>query len=309
MVTSVTKDDVITYTATVEYDGKTCTDTKTAYSDGVGAKLAGHSISLDGDIAVNFYMELAPEIAQSKTAYMQFTVPNTSTEYRDQKVYVKDLTPIEGGYYVFKCRVAAKDMNSEITAQIQGVDKESTPYTYSVKEYADYLIEHKNDNAAYAKAAPFVEKMLQYGAYAKAYFDNATLDDLGEVEITAPKAAFDLPDGVTFEGATLSLKSQTTLSLYFSSETTLTFGMNGKTVETAKNGAYQVARIRGIAAGELQDSFTLTVKIGETVLGTITYSPMNYCYKALNGGTTDAKLINAVKALVQYSQESNEYFK
>lgn len=80
-------------------------------------------------------------------------------------------------------------------------------------------------------------------------------------------------------------------------------------VDTAKNGSYQVARIRNIAAKELQDNFTLTVKSGETVLGTITYSPMNYCYKALNGGTTDAKLINAVKALVQYSQEANEYFK
>ncbi len=315
MVTSVTKDGVITYTATAALDGKTCTDTKTAYSDGVGARLLGHSISLDGDIAVNFYMELAPEIAQSKTAYMQFTVPNTSTEYRDQKVYVEDLTPIEGGYYVFKCRVAAKDMNSEITAQIQGVDKESTPYTYSVKEYADYLIEHKNDNAAYAKAAPLVEKMLQYGAYAKAYFDNATLDDLGEVEIDNSFATYEstLTEDI-FSGATLSLKSQTSLSLYFTSEDDLTFSCVDKegnecVVDTAKNGSYQVARIRNIAAKELQDNFTLTVKSGETVLGTITYSPMNYCYKALSGGTTDAKLINAVKALVQYSQEANEYFK
>ena len=315
MVTSVTKDGVITYTATAALDGKTYTDTKTAYSDGVGARLLGHSISLDGDIAVNFYMELAPEIAQSKTAYMQFTIPNTSAEYQDQKVYVKDLTPVEGGYYIFKCRVAAKDMNSEITAQIQGVDKESTPYTYSVKEYADYLIEHKNDNAAYAKAAPLVEKMLQYGAYAKAYFDNATLDDLGEVEIDNSFATYEstLTEDI-FSGATLSLKSQTSLSLYFTSEDDLTFSCVDKegnecVVDTAKNGSYQVARIRNIAAKELQDNFTLTVKSGETVLGTITYSPMNYCYKALNGGTTDAKLINAVKALVQYSQEANEYFK
>ena len=315
-VTSETKNGIITYTATVEFDGKTCTDTKTAYSDGVGARLLGHSISLDGDIAVNFYMELAPEIAQSKTAYMQFTIPNTSAEYQDQKVYVEDLTPIEGGYYVFKCRVAAKDMTSTITAQILGTDKESTVYTYSVKEYADWLLEHKNDSAAYTKAAPLVEKMLQYGAYAKEYFEKTdTLDALGDVEIDERFADYtsDLSDDL-FSGATLSLKSQTSLSLYFTSEDDLTFSCadkdgNERVVDTAKNGSYQVARIRNIAAKELQDNFTLTVKSGETVLGTITYSPMNYCYKALNGGTQDGKLVNVIKALCQYSQEANEYFK
>lgn len=63
-------------------------------------------------------------------------------------MYVKDLTPVEGGYYVFKCRVAAKDMTSTITAQIIDDGKQGTPYTYSVKDYADYLLEHQNDNAA-----------------------------------------------------------------------------------------------------------------------------------------------------------------
>ena len=315
-VTSETKNGIITYTATVEFDGKTCTDTKTAYSDGVGARLLGHSISLDGDIAVNFYMELDDSVKQSDGAYMQFTIPNTSAEYRDQKVYVKDLTPVEGGYYVFKCRVAAKDMTSVITAQIIDGGREGTAYTYSVKDYANYLLEHKNDNAAYRKAAPLVEKMLQYGAYAKAYFDNATLDDLDAVEITAPETAFSLPEGVTFEGATLSLKSETTLSLYFTSKTNLTFGMNGKTVETAKNGTYQVARIRGIAASELQDNFTLTVTAGEAV-GTVKYSPMNYCKNVLTQSnatsdeaqTPNPRLVNVVKALYQYSQATNLYFK
>ena len=283
--------------------------------DGVGARVVGHSISLDGDIAVNFYMELDESIKNSDTAYMQFSIPVTSEEYQSQTVYVKDVTPIEGGYYVFKCRVAAKNMTSTITAQILGIDKESTAYTYSVSEYANWLIEHKDDSEAYTKAAPLVEKMLQYGAYAKEYFDKTnTLDDLGEVSIDEKFTSYtsNLSDEL-FSGATLSLKSQTTLSLYFTSSDTLTFSCvdkdgNERVVDTAKNGSYQVARIRNIAAKELQDSFTLTVKSGETVLGTITYSPMNYCYKALHGGTTDGNLINAVKALYQYSQAANAYF-
>ena len=288
-------------------------EVETAFSDGVGAALAGHSISLEGDIAVNFYMDLDPEIAQSETAYMQFTIPNGSKS-ETKTVFVKDARE-EGGYYIFKCSVAAKDMSSEISAQLIDGDNTSTVYTYSVKDYADWLIEHKNDSAAYTKAAPLVEKMLRYGAYAKEYFDKTnTLPDLGDVNIDSQFDTYTstVSDDL-FDGATLSLKSQTTLSLYFTDEDELTFTCvdeNGaeRTVETVRNGSTQIARIRNIAAKELKNSFTVTVKRGETELGTITYSPMNYCYKALNGGTENKNLINAVKALVAYSDAANEYF-
>lgn len=65
---------------------------------------------------------------------------------------------------------------------------------------------------------------------------------------------------------------------------------------TAEFGGYQIARIRGIAAKQLQNSFDLTVTAGITS-GTVTYSPMNYCDNALNGGTDDTKLLNVVKAI------------
>lgn len=46
------------------------------FPDGLGTKIVGHSISLDGDIAVNFYMELSDSvIAHKDTAYMHFTIP------------------------------------------------------------------------------------------------------------------------------------------------------------------------------------------------------------------------------------------
>ena len=290
-------------------------EVETAFTDGIGAALAGHSISLEGDIAVNFYMDLDPEIAQSETAYMQFTIPDTSPEYQEQTVYIKNVEPIEGGYYVFKCRVAAKDMSSEISAQLIDGDNTSTVYTYSVREYADYLIEHRKESQTFKDAAPLVEKMLRYGDYAKEYFDKTnTLPDLGDVNIDSKFATYTstVSDDL-YSGATLSLKSQTTLSLYFTDEEELAFTCVDetgaeRTVETVRNGRTQIARIRNIAANELQDDFTLTVKKGETVLGAITYSPMNYCYKALNGGTENKNLINVAKALVAYSDAANEYF-
>ncbi len=291
-------------------------------SGGIGVRLAGHSISLDGDIAVNFYMELSDSvIAHKDTAYMHFTVPNGNGT-TEQTMLVKDALIKEWNgknYFVFKCRVAAKEMTSQIKAQIIDAGMHGTEYTYSVKEYADYLLEHADEREDLAKAVPLVKAMLNYGARAQIYFDknpadlaNASLSEeekaLGEVTVTAPESAIDLPDGVSFEGATLSLKSETTLSLYFESAKTLTFECEGKNVETVTSGKYQIARIRGIKAKELKKTFTLTVKDGEEIIGTITYSPMTYCSNVLSDGTQSEALQNVCKALYLYAKAADSYF-
>ena len=282
--------------------------------DGIGARLVGHSLSLEGDIGVNFYMMLSDEIAASQTAYMQFTIPN-GDKTETKTIYVKDISP-KDGYYIFKCNVSAKDMTSEIKAQIIDGEDYGFEYTYSVREYADYLLAHTDENEEYAKAAPLVNAMLTYGDYAKEYFDKTnTLPKLDNVLIDEQFAAYEsnIPDEL-FGGATLSLKSQTTLSLYFTDEDALTFSCvdekgNERQVETVRDGNTQIARIRNIAAAELQYSFTVTVKKGDTVIGTITYSPMTYCYRACDSGTANTRLQNVAKALYAYSQAANEYFK
>lgn len=281
--------------------------------------LAGHSISLAGDIAVNFYMELSDEVINSQNnPYMLFTIPDTSAEYQTQKVYVKDVTPVKANgkdYYIFKCRVAAKDMNAQITAKLIDGTERGEVYTYSVKQYADYLLAHTDERDDWAKAAPLVKAMLNYGANAQIYFNknsenlaNADLDEkdkvLGDDEITPPQTSFNLPDGVTFEGSTLSLKSETTLSLYFTGSEKLTFSCDGYNVETVESGNYQIARIRGIMAADIGSSITLNVGGG-----TATYSPLNYCAKALADNTSDEKLTNTVKALYLYYKATEEYFK
>lgn len=318
-VTSNTKDGIINYTATAELDGTTYTDTKTAFADGIGASLVGHSISLDGDIAVNFYMELSDSVvAHRDTAYMHFTIPTGKTT-TEQDILVKDAKIVESDdktYYVFKCRVAAKEMTSEIKAQMIDGDQHGTEYTYSVKEYADYLLEHADEREDLARAVPLVKAMLNYGAYSQVYFDknpsalaNADLEErekiLDNVTIDiADPVIGELPDGTTFEGATLSLKSETTLSLYFKSGEKLAFSCDGYTVEKATSADYQIARIRGIKAKHIGDILTLKINGSEA----ISYSPLNYCKNMLDGGTTNEKLINVVKALYFYRQAADAYF-
>ena len=304
------------YTVTITDSNVTVT-ADFAFSDGIGAALAGHSISLEGDIGVNYYTELSDAIANSETAKMHFTIP-TGAGTKTQDVSVKNARVDKVGdktYYVFKCQVAAKEMTSQITAQLIDGDYSSDVFPYSVKDYADYLLAHTGDNADYAKAAPLVKAMLNYGAYAQLYFDkntgtlaNAGLTagekELGDVEITiAVPVIENLPEGTTFEGATLSLKSETTLSLYFTSSDDLTFSCGDYTVETATKGGYQIARIRGIKAADIGKILTLNVSGG-----TVSYSPLNYCKYVLADDTQNENLQNAVKALVLYWQAATAYF-
>lgn len=151
----------------------------------------------------------------------------------------------------------------------------------------------------------FVEKMLRYGAYAKEYFDNTdTLENLEDVTIDiADPVIGELPEGTTFEGATLSLKSETTLSLYFKSNTELSFFCDGYNVQTESSGEYTIARIRGIKAKNNGDIITLAVNGAE-----VKYSPLNYCKNVLDDDTQDVKLQNVVKALYMYWQAANAYF-
>ncbi len=296
----------------------------------LGAYLYGYSLSLDGDIGVNFYMDL-PSTGLSEDAYVEFEVPSGDTTVV-KRVYVQakageDRTvartvPVgEKTYYVFKCQVSAKEVSSPIQAQMIDGDRSGQKYTYSVKSYADYLLAHTADNAEYAKAAPLVEALVRYCSWARSYFlgndhiDESYLDETvidavtgSELQKAAPEVVIDLDalPGVTFEGATLSLKSETTLSLYFSSNEKLTFSCNGgKVIETARVNGYQVVRIRGIAAADIGDAFTVSVSCGGKT-GTVRYSVLNYISNVVNENYEN-ELQCVVKALYLYYQAAEAY--
>lgn len=83
-------------------DGK-CDDCG-AIIDGIGAKLAGYSLSLTGNIGVNFYMELSDQIIADKDAYMQFTLPNgTVTKVLVSEAQTNTTINAEKTYYRFPC--------------------------------------------------------------------------------------------------------------------------------------------------------------------------------------------------------------
>ena len=301
-------------------DGK-C-DTCSKYMDNIGARLVGHSLTLDGSVGVNFYMELSSEVISDSSAYMEFTLPGGKTS--TVKVSEAPTEVISGTtYYKFKCQVNATAMTDTITAQIKSTVGNSKVYEYTVKEYADYLFAHKENNAEFAKAAELIEAMVNYGSYAQIYAgynteklavgDVNNLKSLDDVLISEYYEPSIYETKVQFAGANLSLLSTTTLRMYFQiinvEANEVQFGYQGQLLEMKQSGDYYYVELVGIPASKLDDKFCIDVYDGSTNFQVI-YSPMAYCTSVVTRATTETRtedLKNLIKALVLYNQAADAY--
>lgn len=294
--------------------------------EGLGEKLTGCSISLNGNIAVKFYMELDDELANSQSAKMVFTLPNGNVE----EILVSSIeeTWSNGRYcYIFPCEVSAKEMTSEIKAQIVDGEQKGTVYTYTVKEYADYILEHTD---TYADVVPLVKAMLNYGAYSQKHFEykesvlaNAELteNDKALSGITADSLSryatvLEADENVcTFETAYLSLKSETSVTVKVKlaeGAEDVKFYIDGKELSNAdytQSGDYYILQINNIKASALDNmyEFKVTATVGDaTKEATLSYGALSYCYSVLTG-EYDEKLKDAAKALYLFNKAAEEY--
>ena len=339
----------------VDNDGK-CDDCG-QYIDGIGAKLAGYSLSLTGNIGVNFYMELTDDVVNDESAYLNFTLPNGTTS----KVYVKGThedgstattdTTVKNGvtYYVFTCEVAAKEMTSDIKAQMIGNDgeKKGKVYTYTVKEYADYILSHTSaEGSNYGSATvQLVKGMLNYGGAAQKYFGYKT-DQLASDGLALTEPVFDDTniinfikdeanktsiinysdsDKVTFKSAYLSLNSTTDLCVYvqFAEDVTVKedmFAIWCNTDQISKD-QYEVTKVNegncykitlhGIKASQLQKKYEFEVNLSETEQSVLKYGATSYAYTIMSSACDNIDNIESlrevVKALYAYGSCAQEY--
>lgn len=226
----------------------------------------------------------------------------------------------------FTCLVPAKEMADTITATLYDGGKAIDIQTTSIRDYADVLIENKDNNAAYTKASGLVKAMLHYGAYAQQLFqyntgdpankDYTSDDKVGTVTAETLESLFKKEkqglDGFgSLAGATLVLEGETTLRLFFEFEPNvaldnLTFTVNGQSMEYKTSDIYYVVEFVNIAAADLDKEFTVTAKSGDNEFNA-TCSAMTFCYNALVN-SDDVALQNVAKALYLYNCEANSYF-
>ena len=154
------------YTAKADFNGQVYSDEKSISGQ---VFFTNHSLSLNGDIGVNFYLNLTDEQALgAKVIFSWYT--------KESEVPVNYIN----GSYRAACNIAPAEMSYPISAalKLSGNDAPIALDSYSVKQYADIIMSDEfkasytgTDSKSYDNLAALVKAMLDYGARAQLRFD------------------------------------------------------------------------------------------------------------------------------------------
>jgi hypothetical protein len=271
------------------------------------------SVSMKGNIGVNYYMLLSDEVLADATAYMQFTLADGEIRKVPVSEGVKRVYDSET-YYVFTCNVDAKEMTDDIICQFFYDGGSTQEYHSSVQTYANHILSSDYDEAS----KNLIKAMVNYGAASQLHFGYNT-DKLANAELETPDYS-----GVTIQGfnavsgqgtdlakfysASLILKSETTLRFFFTAPITAIY--NGQELEVKERSGLYYVDVVGISAKDLDENVTITINDG-TNTADVTFNPMTYCQTVQNDttGTFDQGMKDLVSALYLYNQAANVYFK
>ena len=285
---------------------------------------AGHSLTLNGDIGVNFYLNLTA--AQAANATVDFAW-NEKTKNNVSVALATD----GSGRYVATCNVAAAEMTCPITATLKNSGTAVTTDTYSVKQYADQILTPAyeagyvapSEAKSYENLSALVRAMLDYGTAAQTQFGVNTevlanggtyVDGFAGTTIDgfAYNEAYESLDGsgITFEGASLALNSETTLLLAFKGNVEFAFNEFFDVTGPVDNNGYKIVKVTDIPAAQVGSRITVTLNGGAYSVG---YCPLTYCHNVLAHpedytDTEGLKLVDTVKALYLYVFAARGYF-
>ena len=200
-----------------------------------GEHLEGYSLSLGETVTIYFYVTLPEDTPQD--AAMQFTLPDSTVT----QVAVADAKQVEvngKSCTAFPCQVAAKQLTDDIEARMVVNGKYGPVYTYTVKDYLNYLLEHDYPQQAKELAGT----LLVYGGKAQLYFDYRTdaLAGTAEPNSTANWGSYQFESSGTqtddYYGSSLLLEPVIQIRHYFmvpdGAECTFTFAWNAGEPET-----------------------------------------------------------------------------
>lgn len=286
--------------------------------------LKTYSLSMAGNICMNFYFEVKDAALQDANAMINVTKEDQSVvTYPINKLESKEFNG-QKLYYV-SIPMSAREMVDQVRVSATVNEKEVDFGSFSIQNYANRIM--SGDFKAEAKDA--VRTMLNYGASAQTYFDYKA-DQLANTILSEQDRLVDVDPsvfeqyatvregqvaGLQYEGSTLLLTSETKLAHYFVLEDganieDYTFKVGNKVLQPQKKAnsknLYYVD-IENIVAKNLATNYTLSVTKADTTMS-ITCSALSYGKVVFEENKPD-NLKQVMKAIYAYYQAADAYAK
>ena len=299
-------------------------------------KIAASSISLEGNIALNLFFHIPTAVLNDEQAYVEFaredgkTVKMMVSEIKEKAVDFKGET-----LYRATVELVARQMTDTVTPTYYVTNKETneleatTGKAYRVVDYAEYILTHTSEFKPEAVNA--VKAMLNYGSEAQIHF-NYKKDTLANASLSAEDKSYDdvtaetfeaynvamngSVAGLTYAGSSVLLKSETSISHYFTLEEgaaieDYTFTLKGSKdiVLTPQliNGKY-VVDIDNIFAKNLGKDYVLEVTVKDSQdKFSASCSVLSYGKVVMNDEKQPEELKTVMKALYKYNQAAIAY--
>ncbi|MBQ7219668.1 MAG: InlB B-repeat-containing protein, partial [Synergistaceae bacterium] len=324
-----------TYTATWTPKGG-----KSQEDDPSRPTFRSHSLILEGEIGVNFYMNL-PSLSgvdydDHDKCYMEFDIngdKSNALKYKDANI---SYTENGKTYYGFRCYISSVQMAETITAVLHYGDNLTVSQDYSVQEYLDAILDGDFSGAA----KDLMIAIQNYGYYAQQMLSKANNWTIGDKYAAIERASQSDYDATEIARArentaqyaisrdvgssqiqevqySLLLDSKTTINLYLEVKEgytgTVTATLDGGTanVATKLSSKEYLVQIRNIPAHELSTIHTIQVTAGDSF--TVKVAALSYVYTVLNstaekiGGVDIATMRNGVTALYEYYDSAMTY--
>ena len=292
---------------------------------------AGHSLSLKGDIGVNFYLNLTEqEIANGAKVDFVWTV---NGEQKTHSVTLSSADKTSCGYKA-SCPVAVAEMTYEINATLTIGEAAVETNAYSAVTYANVILTddsfrtryiEQTSETKYNQLVTLVQTMLDYGSKAQVRFDRNTDHlanggtDFFTGEVTIPNGASDMEEYLSdccleYVGTSVIYLSETTLRHYyrivdpskFTSEIKNGITFDSETVTYGeKNGMIYFDK-KDIAASQIDTEYVLSINGHDYHYAALDYSALAYSSDDTPYENSITKQLAA--AVYRYNQAANAYF-
>lgn len=308
----------------------------------LGEALVGHSLTLDGEIALNFHVDVPDELLASETAYVEFSINGQQPTVYTEKL--SEFRKDNSGNVILSCYLPSPMWSRTVSVRIYDSNGNyGDTYSYSVKNYAMYMLSGNFTTGNVASDTALKDlcvALLNYGGYSQKYFGYfADSDDqlangnviYGNNTLISELVTDDYDDvitndniarlegecaGITYKGVTVAVDAATAITHYFAVDGktedyvfTLTSPVADALVLAPFESDGQIAvNIGDIPAAYLDMPYTVTVTAvgGEDAGLSVTYSVRSYMAHNLESDIDG--LSDLIRAMYLYGISADSYF-